>query len=167
MSTFPTNQDLDPSRLRKAFGVHPTGVVAVAAVVDGRPVGLAASSFRSESIDPPLVSFSIAAGSKTWPDLRRSPRLGVTVLAEHHGELARQLAGEPDQRFAGVGVSASDEGGLVIDDGVAWFDTSIYREVEAGDHVIVLLRIRAVEQPDAGAPLIFHRSAFGRLAASL
>jgi hypothetical protein len=28
----------------------------------------------------------------------------------------------------------------------------------------VLLRLHAVEQPDAGSPLIFHRSAFGRLA---
>ena len=31
-----TNQDLDPARLREAFGVFPSGVVAVAAEVDGR-----------------------------------------------------------------------------------------------------------------------------------
>ena len=35
MTTFPTNQDLDPARLREAFGVFPSGVVAVAAEVDG------------------------------------------------------------------------------------------------------------------------------------
>jgi flavin reductase (DIM6/NTAB) family NADH-FMN oxidoreductase RutF len=80
---FPTNQDLEPTRLRKAFGVFPTGVVAVAAEVDGRLVGLAASSFTSVSRDPPLVSFSIANVSRTWPDLRRAVHLGVTVLADH------------------------------------------------------------------------------------
>ncbi|MFT4264472.1 MAG: flavin reductase family protein [Nocardioides sp.] len=164
MSSFPTNQDLDPSRLRRAFGVFPSGVVAVAAVVDGAPVGLAASSFRSESIDPPLVSFSIAASSKTWPDLRRATHLGVTVLAEHHGAVARQLAGTPEDRFTDIPVSVSDAGALVVDDGVAHFDTTIYREVEAGDHIIVLLEIKAVEHPEAGQPLVFHRSAFGRLA---
>jgi hypothetical protein len=31
-----TNLDLDPQRLREAFGVFPSGVVAVAAEVDGR-----------------------------------------------------------------------------------------------------------------------------------
>ena len=161
---FPTNQDLDAAQLRRAFGIFPSGVVAVAAVVDGVPVGLAASSFRSESLDPPLVSFSIAATSKTWPDLRRAGRLGVTVLAEHHGAVASQLSGEPARRFEGILTSASDKGALVIEDGIARFDTEIHREVEAGDHIIVLLEVKAVEHPDAGQPLVFHRSSFGRLA---
>ncbi|MDW3458670.1 flavin reductase, partial [Escherichia coli] len=46
--------------LRDAFGAFPTGVVAVAAQVDGRLVGLAASSFTSVSLEPPLVSFAVA-----------------------------------------------------------------------------------------------------------
>lgn len=164
VSSFPTNQDLDPARLRRAFGIFPSGVVSVAAVVDGVPVGLAASSFRSESLDPPLVSFSIASTSKTWPDLRRAPRLGVTVLASHHGDVARQLAGEPETRFSDLPVSVSDEGALVVDGGIAHFDTTLYREVEAGDHLIVLLEIKAVEHPESGSPLVFHRSSFGSIA---
>jgi flavin reductase (DIM6/NTAB) family NADH-FMN oxidoreductase RutF len=158
-----TNQDLDPSRLRDAFGIFPSGVVAVAASVDGRPVGLAASSFTSVSLDPPLVSISVARTSKTWPDLRRSSHLGVTILAEHHGEVCRQLAGPVDQRFDGLGVSSSDDGAVTLDEGLARFDCTIYREVEAGDHLIVLLQLHAV-QHSAGQPLVFHRSAFGRLA---
>jgi hypothetical protein len=34
---LPTNQDLDPDRLREVFGVFPSGVVAVAAEVGGGP----------------------------------------------------------------------------------------------------------------------------------
>ena len=159
-----TNQDLDPARLRKAFGVFPTGVVAVAAEVDGRLTGLAASSFTGVSLDPPLVSFSVAGTSKTWPDLRRAAHLGVTVLADHHSEVCRQLAGPVDHRFDGIAVKASDQGAVTLDEGLARFDCTIYREVEAGDHVIVLLRLHAVEHPETGSPLIFHRSGFGRLA---
>ena len=163
VSVLTTNQDLDPIALRQAFGVFPTGVVAVAAMVDGVPVGLAASSFTSVSLDPPLVSFSIARTSKTWPDLRRATHVGVTILAEHHDEVCRQLAGEPAERFDGVSVSVSDDGALTLDEGLARFDCTIYREVEAGDHVIVLLRLHAAEHA-AGQPLVFHRSGFGRLA---
>jgi flavin reductase (DIM6/NTAB) family NADH-FMN oxidoreductase RutF len=166
VAEFPTNQDIDPTRLRQAFGVFPTGVVAVAAQVDGVPVGLAASSFTSVSLDPPLVSFSIAATSKTWPDLRRASHLGVTILAETHGGLARQLAGEPEQRFDDVAVHITDEGAINVDGGVAHFDTTIYREVEAGDHIIVLLEVQAVEHPESGQPLVFHRSGFGKLSRS-
>jgi flavin reductase (DIM6/NTAB) family NADH-FMN oxidoreductase RutF len=163
MTAFQTNQDLEPRRLREAFGVFPSGVVAVAATVDGRPVGLAASSFTSVSVDPPLVSISVARTSKTWPDLRRSSHVGVTILAEHHGEVCRQLAGPVHHRFDGLGVSASDHGAITLDEGLARFDCTIYREVGAGDHVIVLLQLHAVEH-SVGQPLVFHRSGFGRLA---
>ena len=159
-----TNQDLDPSRLRRAFGIFPSGVVAVAAEVDGALVGLAASSFTSVSLDPPLVQFSIANTSKTWPDLRRSDRLGVTILADHHGVVCRQLAGPVDERFEGLAHRVTEDGAVTLDEGLAQFDCTIYDEVEAGDHVIVLLRLHAVEHPETGSPLIFHRSGFGRLA---
>lgn len=160
-----TNQDLDPQRLREAFGVFPTGVVAVAAEIDRRPIGLAASSFSSVSLEPPLVSFSIAVTSKTWPDLRRSDRLGLTVLADHHDAVCRQLAGPVDRRFDGVPFSAGADGAITLDEGLARFECSIYREVDAGDHVVVLLSLHAVDRNDDAMPLLFHRSGFGRIAA--
>ena len=141
---FVTNQDLDVVALRTAFGVFPSGVVAVAAEVDGELLGLAASSFTSVSLDPPLVSFSVANASKTWPALRRSSHFEVTILADHHGKVCRQLAGPVEQRF----------------------DCTIYDEVAAGDHTIVLLRLHAVEQQDTAQPLVFHRSGFGTVAVS-
>ena len=161
-----TNQDLEPTRLRQAFGVFPSGVVAVAADVDGQRTGLAASSFTSVSLDPPLVSFSVANTSKTWPDLRRAAHLGLTVLADHHGEVCRRLAGPVEHRFDDVPVTASDDGAVTLDEGLARFDCTIHREVEAGDHTIVILQLHAVEHTDTSLPLVFHRSAFGRLSES-
>lgn len=158
-----TNQDLDPERLREAFGIFPSGVVAVAAEVDGDLTGLAASSFTSVSIDPPLVSFSVANTSRTWPTLRRSDHLGLTILAGHHGEVCRQLAGPVEERFTGLPLSTSADGAVTLDDGLARFDCSIYHEVEAGDHTIVILRLHRVEHADTADPLVFHRSGFGTL----
>ncbi|MBC9734571.1 flavin reductase family protein [Nocardioides marmotae] len=161
-----TNQDLDPTRLREAFGIFPTGVVAVAAEVDGAPVGLAASSFTSVSLDPPLVSFSVANTSKTWPTLRRAAHLGVTILASHQGTICRQLAGPVAERFTGIGLHTTEDGAVLLDEGLARFDCSIHEEVVAGDHTLVLLRLHSVESADTSLPLVFHRSGFGRLEAS-
>jgi flavin reductase (DIM6/NTAB) family NADH-FMN oxidoreductase RutF len=156
-----TVQGLEPGRLRAAFGTFPSGVVAVAAWVEGRIVGLAASSFTSVSLDPPLVSFSIGNLSRTWAVLRRAAHVGVTVLADHHGAVARQLAGPADTRFDGLEVTLDDSGAVTLADGIAWFDTTIDRAVEAGDHTIVLLRLHAVAHADHTLPLVFHRSRFG------
>ena len=161
-----TNQDLDPNRLREAFGIFPSGVVAVAAEVEGQLIGLAASSFTSVSLEPALVQFSVANSSKTWPTLRQASHLGVTILADHHGEVCRQLAGPVDTRFDGVAIGISEDGAVTLDEGLARFDCSIHQEVEAGDHTLVLLRLHAVEHADTSLPLVFHRSAFGRMTES-
>ena len=160
-----TNQDLDPHRLREVFGIFPSGVVAVAAQVNGAPVGLAASSFTSVSLDPPLVSFSIANASKTWPDLRRAGHLGVTILAEHHSAVARQLAGAVERRFDGLTLTTTGDGAVTLDDGLAHFDTTIFHEVLAGDHTIVLLELHSARHGGQAepSPLVFHRSRFSRL----
>jgi flavin reductase (DIM6/NTAB) family NADH-FMN oxidoreductase RutF len=163
VSALTTNQDLDEKRLREAFGVFPSGVVAVAAEVDEQLVGLAASSFTSVSLEPALVSFSVANTSKTWPTLRRAAHLGVTILADHHGDVCRRLAGPVEHRFDDVLVTSTEDGAVTLDEGLARFDCSIFDEVEAGDHTIVILQLHAVAHSDTSLPLVFHRSAFGRL----
>jgi flavin reductase (DIM6/NTAB) family NADH-FMN oxidoreductase RutF len=163
VTNLTTNQDLDPRRLRKAFGTFPSGVVAVAARVSDDLVGLAASSFTSVSLEPALVSFSVANSSKTWPVLRQASHLGLTVLADHHDDVCRQLAGPVGSRFEGLDVETTEQGATTITDGLARFDCTIYREVEAGDHTVVLLRLHDVAHADTSLPLVFHRSAFGRL----
>jgi flavin reductase (DIM6/NTAB) family NADH-FMN oxidoreductase RutF len=104
--------------------------------------------------------------SKTWPDLRRAEHLGVTVLADDYAAVCRQLVGPVDHRFDDVSYSETEFGAVTLNDGLAWFDCTIYREVDAGDHVLVLFQLHGVEHVDPASvstPLVFHRSAFGRL----
>jgi flavin reductase (DIM6/NTAB) family NADH-FMN oxidoreductase RutF len=80
---------ITPDVLRGAFAAFPSGVTAIAGMLDGHPVGMAASSFTSVSLEPPLVSVCMAHSSSTWPSLRRAPSIGVSVLAAGHGDIAR------------------------------------------------------------------------------
>ena len=144
---------LHPAELRRVFGAFPSGVTAVAAMLDGAPVGLAASSFTSVSLEPPLVSICIARTSNTWRALRHAGQ-------EHRG---RQLSARGGDRFAGVTWRATRNGEILLDGACAWLDCSIEREIPAGDHDIVLLRVHALDADRGVAPLVFHHSAFGRL----
>ena len=69
-----TNQDLDPARLREAFGVFPSGVVAVAAEVDGR-------------LD--------RAGRELVHLGEPRPAAGVVLGRQHVQDLARPAPGRP------------------------------------------------------------------------
>lgn len=86
------------------------------------------------------------------------------MLADHHDEVCRQLADRVGRRFDAIAVSVSENGTVALDEGMVRFECTIYREVEAGGQIIVLPQLRAVTDPGTGDPLVFHRSAFGRLA---
>ena len=154
---------LDPLRLRRVLGSFPTGVTMLAALVDGEPAGLAANSFVSVSLDPPMVSVCVAHTSTTWPVLRRARRLGVSVLGAHQEHAGRRLSTRGVDRFAGLAVRTSPDGVVLLDGASAWLDCSIEREIPAGDHDIVLLRVHDLDADPEVAPLVFHGSRYRRL----
>jgi len=153
---------LGQAQLRQVFAAFPTGVAAVAAVIGGEPAGLAASSFVSVSLDPPLVSVCVAHTSTTWPSLRNAGRLGISVLGDHQEQASRQLSSRAGERFAGLDWRATQDGAVMLSEASAWFDCSLEQEIPAGDHDIVLLRVH-----DLGAsevmPLVFHGSSYRQL----
>jgi len=155
-------QGFGQAQLRRVFAAFPTGVAAVAAVIDGEPTGLAASSFVSVSLDPPLVSVCVAHASTTWPALRSAGRVGISVLGDHQEQASRQLSSRTAKRFAGLDWRATTAGAVLLSEASAWFDCSLEQEIPAGDHDIVLLRVH-----DLGAsevmPLVFHGSGYRQL----
>jgi flavin reductase (DIM6/NTAB) family NADH-FMN oxidoreductase RutF len=157
--------ELDTAVLKQAYGSFPSGVTAVCAYRDGVPVGIAASSFTSVSMDPPLVSLCVQRASTTWPTLSNGARLGVSILAEKHDEVCRQISAHARDRFAGIGWDRTEDDAVLLHDAAAWMVCSIAQTVLAGDHELILLRVHSLRVQADVAPLVFHRSKFRQLAA--
>lgn len=145
--------------LRRAFTLFPRGVMAVAALVDGEPVGFAASAFVSVSLDPALMVICVDRASTTWPRLSRAERIGVSVIAESDAALGRQLGSRKTDRFAGVDLYEED-GALLLENAVATFTTSIQQVVDGGDHLIVVFRVHSYSMTPERAPLVWHDTKF-------
>ncbi|BBY27537.1 flavin reductase family protein [Mycolicibacterium sediminis] len=160
-----SSTDISPASLREAFGHFPTGVIAIAAEVDGVRVGLAASTFVPVSLDPPLVSFCVQNTSTTWPKLADVPFLGISVLGEAHDAAAKTLAAKTGDRFAGLETESRDSGAVFIHGTSVWLESAIEQLVPAGDHTIVVLRVSDITVHEDVAPIVFHRSTFRRLGA--
>ncbi len=151
--------------LRRAFGCFPSGVAAVCADVGDYSTGMLVSSLTSVSLDPPLLSVCIQKGSRTWATLESADSLGVSFLGDGHGGLCDQFTDAEPQRLAGVDATVTSVGAVLIPGSTAWFICSRYDSIAAGDHNIVLLRIDAMCVHANLRPLVFHGSAFRRLAA--
>ncbi|MFE2722176.1 flavin reductase family protein [Kitasatospora sp. NPDC059327] len=159
--TAPT--ELNAGALRQAFGAYPTGVVAMSALRDGEPVGLAVSSFVSISLDPPMVSISVARTSTTWPRLAQAPVLGLSVLSRDQATLCRRLASRAGDRFDGTAWQATPDGAVLVHDAALWLTARVSAVYDGGDHEIVLMRLLTAELFPGVEPLVFHTSQFREL----
>jgi flavin reductase (DIM6/NTAB) family NADH-FMN oxidoreductase RutF len=154
---------LDGGVLRRAFSCFPSGVTALCGLVEGRPVGMAVSSFTSVSLDPPLALVCVAHTSSTWEQLASLDRLGVSVLGSSHDVSCRALSSKDVDRFGSIDWRSTDRGAVVIDGATAWLDCEVEEIHEAGDHKIVLLRIHDLDADLEVDPLVFHGSRFRAL----
>jgi 3-hydroxy-9,10-secoandrosta-1,3,5(10)-triene-9,17-dione monooxygenase reductase component len=151
-----TPQAVTPQSMRAVLGTFTSGIVVVSAMAAG-PIAFTCQAFTSLSLDPPLISFSPARSSTTWPQIRELGRFCINVLAHDQARLSEQFARPGIDRFAGVDWSPSPLGSPVIDSVSAWIDCELAGEHEGGDHTIVVGAVRALHSDPQRHPLIFYR----------
>ncbi len=150
--------------MRHVLAGFPTGIAVVAAHREGRVVGLSANSLVSVSLDPPLVAVSFAKASTSWPLLRRAPHWGISILGEDGGDVLTRMRRPAAERFDGIEMSRDGEAAHVAGS-LATLTVELAREVEAGDHVLTLLRVLDLARDDEQRPLVFFGSSTHRLSA--
>jgi flavin reductase (DIM6/NTAB) family NADH-FMN oxidoreductase RutF len=158
MSISPT---IDSATFRRVLGHYPTGVCIVTAMEEGRPAGMAVGTFTSVSLDPPLVAFFPDKRSSSWPRIERAGKFCVNVLASNQLDLCKQFSTSGGDKFAGITHRVSDNGSPILDGVVAWIDCDLHAVHEAGDHYIVLGRVRELEATNPGSPLLFFQGSYG------
>jgi 3-hydroxy-9,10-secoandrosta-1,3,5(10)-triene-9,17-dione monooxygenase reductase component len=153
---------IDQAHYRNVMSHLPTGVVALSGLTSASPYpcGLVVGTFQSLSLDPPLVSFSVARTSTSWPKLRDAGRVCASVLAAGQEPVCRALSSKQPDKFAGIDWFLSDQGSARITGAHAWIDCHVTLELDGGDHVIVLARVVRMDT-GTGEPLVFHKGQLG------
>lgn len=155
---------LDSREFRRILGHYPTGVCVVTALSPSGPIGMVVGSFTSVSLEPALVAFLPDRKSSTWAKIQAAGHFCVNILAERQEDLCRTLASKAENKFDDITWRLSDEGLPIIDGVVAWIDCALHAVHEAGDHFIVIGKVRALDVERADAPLVFHRGGYGGIA---
>lgn len=156
--------EFDARFYRDVMGAFPSGVTVITTTGETGPVGFTCQSFYSVSIDPPLVSFSIARTSKSLAAVQASGRIVVNFLSRDQQHLSGQFARSGTDKWQGVEWTPSDYNGAPVLQGVTgWVAGDIQREIEAGDHLIYLVSVGEIQTDIEREPLVFHRGAYREL----
>lgn len=154
---------VDSESFRRVLGHLPTGVTVITAHGFAEPVGMAANSIASVSLEPPMILLCPAKSSTTWPTIRDSGKFCVNVMASHHETTTRRFAQRGADRFDGLSLHDRPSG-PALDDAVAWIDCAVRDEHDAGDHTIVLADVLGLDADETASPLIFFRGRYALLA---
>ena len=153
------HHDFDRQALKKAFGGFPSGVTVVTTCRGETPVGFTVSSFTSVSLTPPLLLFCIDKGSDNIDTYRDADHFAVNVLAHDHANLSNRFATDMENRFDGVDWEMSALGNPLISGAVSQFDCTTHDIVDAGDHLIIIGLVVALDSNDT-ASLGYYRGRY-------
>jgi flavin-dependent trigonelline monooxygenase, reductase component len=151
---------IDRRELRRALGRFVTGVTVLTALDgDGRLRGLTANSFTSVSLDPPLVLVCIDHRTASHDVFESTEGFVVNILADDQTELANRFASSGADKFEDVAMVGRRGGPPVLDGCTAWLQCDVESRFPAGDHLVVIGRVREFATEDA-QPLAFCQGAY-------
>lgn len=155
---------IDQGVFRSVMAAYPTGVTIVTASADDVLCGMAANSFTSVSLDPPLVLVCSQLGTRTLEAAKKSGRFAIHMLGSDQVHAVRAFVGRDAPRFAAVGHEVDEHGTPILEDWIALLVCRLDRVVDAGDHEIMIGEVERCERR-VRAPLLFHDSKFHELPA--
>ena len=153
--------DIDSGEFRNVLGHFPSGVTAVTAVNNGKPIGMAIGSFTSVSLEPPLVAFLPGKESGSWKEIREAGSFCVNVMGQDQMEVCGVMASRAEDKFADVEWSPAGSGSPIISGSIAYIDCDIEMIHDGGDHDIVIGRVLKLEVMDSKSPLVFFQGNYG------
>ncbi len=155
---------VDSRRFRNALGRFATGVTVVTGLTDsGVPVGVTVNSFASVSLEPPLILICLAGTTGCLSAFSTGTRFAVNILGDDQEALSKAFAGPREHRFNNRAFETWDSGCPILPGCLANLECTRTDVHTAGDHLIVIGRVDRIETAARGGPLLFYRSAYGRI----
>jgi flavin reductase (DIM6/NTAB) family NADH-FMN oxidoreductase RutF len=150
---------------RSALARWGSGVAIVTSAAGGKIHGMTVSAFSSVSLDPPLVLVCADKSSNTLGVIHEGGVFAVNILASGQQELSNKFASKKDEhlRFEGVAWRTGATGAPILEGALAALDCRVAAAHDAGDHVIYVGRVEAVETTH-GEPLVYFGGAYRGLA---
>ncbi|NHD16066.1 MULTISPECIES: flavin reductase family protein [Actinopolyspora] len=158
----PAHEEL-VAEFKEAMSSLAAGVCVVTTLNQhAEPIGFAASSVASVSVDPLLLLVCQAKSARSHGVFAECENFAVSVLAAEQRELAERFAKPVADRFSGSGFVAGGRRAPTHPDALARLQCRRVETVDAGDHSILLGRPVEISTT-RGDPLVYQARRFRRV----
>ncbi len=152
--------------LRQAMRHWTTGVSIVTSQYGDSRHGMTVNSLTSISLDPPIVSVTLANATRTFELVKRSGVFGVTILGAEQASIADRFAGRaaPEaNRFEGLDTFSLQSGVPFIRGGLAFLDCRVIFSYPLPNSTLFLGEVTAVDTLQEADPLVYHNRVYRKL----
>lgn len=137
-----------------------TGVTVVTTIdEDGNPRGLAANSYASVSLDPPLVLVCVQKTTSTYAPLFKSTHLGINIMSNGQRDTVGVFASKGTDKFAGLDWHDGPAGSPLIDGSAASIEAEIKERFQAKTHTVFIAKVTHAELTDT-EPMVYKAGQF-------
>lgn len=137
-----------------------TGVTVVTTVDgEGNPRGLAANSYASVSLDPPLVLVCVQKSTSTHDPLFKSSHLGINIMSTGQRGTIGVFASKAPDKFAEVDWHRGPNGSPLIEGSAASIEAEIKERFLTKTHTVFISKVTHAEATDLDA-LIYKGGKF-------
>ena len=139
-----------------------SGVAVAAALGPDGPVGMAATSITSLTVEPPAILLCVNQSASFHACLAPGARITVNLLSRHQKDISAAFGGglPTGERFT-VGRWTPDEQGVpMLDEAQANMSCTIDTLFLFGTHTIVIARVDSVRLSENVDPLIFQNGSY-------
>jgi len=146
------------SDYRKVLGTFATGVTIITTELAGEYYGFTANSFTSVSLDPSLVLFCVKNDATFIDALADAKVFGVNILSIKQESISNKFANPAllnEQRFDGLKTHRSELKCPILKGSLAYLDCELFKITKAGDHLIVLGKVKNFDKYEPGDPLLY------------
>jgi len=145
--------------LRETMRQWTSGVCIICSQNENYTHGMTVNSFTSISLQPPLVSITLANQTRTYNLVHESRRFSVSILGKDQQILADRFSGkiqEDRDRFEGIPTFDLPDGMPAITGALAVLECSVENEIPLSNSTLFIAKVTYTHVEGKGSPLIYH-----------
>ena len=126
----------------------------------GDPRAITINAFTSVSLDPPLVLFCLGKSAYQFAVFAEAKSFAINVLGADQQALSDRFAQECEDDLADLSIRHLITGSPILSGCLTALDCSTQTHFDAGDHVIVVGKVCAIDEPRSAEPLVYFESGY-------
>lgn len=153
------------SDLRVVMRRWVSGVTIITCTMEGEKHGMTLDSFTSVSLNPPMVTFTLATHTRTHAMVKKTGLVGITLLHQGQQDLSEWFAGRSGdaERFSGVKTFELTTGVPLISGGMAYLEGKVVHQYEMPSSTLFVAEVVSMAKEEDIEPLVYFNRTYHRL----